>query len=34
MSPRSEVLIRILALIAITKEDVNWNKKSHIEMLI
>ena len=32
MSSRHEVLIRILALLII-KEDVNWNKKSHIKML-
>ena len=31
MSPPREVLIRILS--AITKEDVNWNKKSHFKML-
>ena len=31
MSSQREVLIRILR--AITKEDVNWNKKSHIKML-
>ena len=31
MSSRREVLIRILS--AITKEDVNWNKKSHFKML-
>ena len=31
MSSRREVLIRILALLQ--KEDVNWNKKSHIKML-
>ena len=30
MSSRREVLIRILS--AITKEDVNWNKKSYIKM--
>ena len=31
MSSPREVLIRILS--AITKEDVNWNKKSHFKML-
>ena len=31
MSLRGEVLIRILS--AITKQDVNWNKKSYIKML-
>ena len=31
MSSRREVLFRILS--SITKEDVNWNKKSHIKML-
>ena len=31
MSSRREVLTRILS--AITKEDVNWDKKSHIKML-
>ena len=31
MSSQHEVLITILS--AITKEDVNWNKKSYIKML-
>ena len=31
MSSQREVLIIIVS--AITKEDINWNKKSHIKML-